>query len=72
MIVWKIKTLYGYEVGGLPCTSGYRGITVYCYLKGNPILGIFQEKINIFGENTSKNLTISLLPAVGTNVWGYL
>ena len=33
MIVWKIKTLYGYEVGGLPCTSGYRGITVYCYLK---------------------------------------
>ena len=48
MIVWKVKMLYGYEVGGLPCSSGYHGLTVDCYLKGKAILGIFQEKINIF------------------------
>ena len=37
----EIKTLYGYEVGGLPCTSGYRGITVYCYRNDLRVLSGF-------------------------------
>ena len=66
------KSLLHVEAMCVPPEKGSRPLTVVCYLKERLFWGFFQKKSIFFGENTSKNSTISLLPAVGTNVWGFI